>query len=641
MIENLCAVIPYRDNRVGLERLIGSLPAWLPFVVVDDCSEIAPPTQLIKAHGGRLVTMAARGYFSGAVNAGLVSTDRDVLVLNQDVTLASGDWWAALNALRQQHAIIGDGVMKHPAWPKGYVQGTFMFLRRDAIDAVGLLDEAHWPLWGATAEWQLRACRRGFSAYPMGNCPWFTHGRKGNFGSSIQRLLQQEPDKRDLYIRTPPLVSVVTACYNYGRYLPDLVASLIGGDSCLGPQPGQTFQGFEVVICDDRSTDNSWEIAQGLADDWKAIRAVRRDANGGTAAALNTAIAAAHGRYIMTIDADDMLEPDALERFLSTLEQDPHRLIYSDMTLFAGNARGAYWKMQDYNFETLLNRNHVPSGTMFTKAAWKEVGGYPPAFARGRQDWAWAVRMGEHGYCGVRVPQPLYLYRRERQNRSITNATGEWRRRFVGMMHETFPHLYQGERPMGCCGGRTKVAVTSTKRSVAASEPLPGSSGMVLLEYASDSSGKTSFWGPVTRTRYVFGGSSTLGYVDAKDAPGMLELREGRRALFRVRTPTPKVAPETTVAPETLVVEEEVGVFQELVAEEERIAEVSEPAPSEVVEAALEVRHMTIAALRTAVKDADAATIDQWAEQEKAGKNRPVALHVLKTAKLALEEAAG
>lgn len=546
MIGNLTVVVPYRDNREALKRLIETLPPGLPLIVVDDCSEVSPPVSAIEAReGARLIRLQERGYFSGTVNAGIARCVTDVLVLNQDVWFESDGWLAQLDALRGEYAMIGDGVMGHPAWPKGYVQGTLMFLRRDAIQAVGLLDAEHWPLWGATAEWQVRACRKGFTARPIPDCDWFRHSRRGAYGSSIKRLLEQEPERHGLYVRTPPLISVVTACYNYGRYLPDLVASLIGGNTCLGPHPGQTFGGFELVICDDRSTDDSWATCLALADDWKAVRITRRKENGGTAAALNTAIAAARGRYIQVMDADDMLEPEALARMLAAIEANPHGLIYCDQRLFANGQRGEQWKMKAYDFEVLLDRNHVPSGTMFTKAAWSEVGGYPPAFAKGRQDWAWAVRMGEHGYCGVRVPQPVYLYRRERQNRSIRNAGGDWRQTFLGLMRATFPKLYQGERPMGCCGKRATTATAAPRKAPAKNDPRVGVEGMTLMEYVGKSTGRMPWYGPVTRARYVFSGSRRVGYVDSRDVPDMLMVIDDRQRAFRLYVPPETVAPET------------------------------------------------------------------------------------------------
>src|SRR6185503_20549111 len=107
-------------------------------------------------------------------------------------------------------------------WPKGYVQGTFMFMRRDALEKIGGLNAVDYPLWGATAEWQLRACRAGFEALPLDSIPGFEHARgQAPYGSSIKATLEAEPAKRATFIRTPPEISVIIPSYNYGRYLRD------------------------------------------------------------------------------------------------------------------------------------------------------------------------------------------------------------------------------------------------------------------------------------------------------------------------------------------------------------------------------------------------------------------------------------
>ncbi len=636
MISNLTVVIPYRDDADALVRLVPTIPKYLPVIVVDDCNDKRVPWDVRRREGLRIIRAPTRGFFSGAVNIGLAFCDTDVLVLNQDIWFDNDAWVDELDALRKDYAIIGDGVMDHPAWPKGYVQGTFMFLRRDAIDAVGKFDEVNWPLWGATAEWQLRACRKGFRALPIANCNWFYHGRKGAYGASILDLLRKEPQNKSKYIRTPPLISVVTACYNYGMYIPDLVSSLVGGRTCLGERPGQTFQGFEVVICDDCSTDDSWGRIQKVTDEWKGIRAVRTSHNSGTAKALNTAIESAHGKYIMVVDADDMLAPTALEEMLAELEEDLHSFVYCDQLLFSDKGFGAVWKMKEYDFESLLDRNHVPTGTMFTKDAWKEVGGFPEVFARGRQDWAWAVRMGEHGYCGRRVPRPLYLYRRDRHNRSLRNSSAEWRKYFVTLMHQTFPELYEGERPVGCCGG-SKARVNAETRSVRRSPSgsiLPGQEGMVLLEYIGGNAGKMRFFGPVTRLRYVFGGTMRMGYVDARDVDALLALRETRRPVFR-RVSSP-VAPQEEESSDVVEVVEEkkvptVEIVEDAETESSEGVVVEDTEEKATAAEAVDVGRMTIAEIQSAIEGASIDDLSAWLEREKAERKRVTVLRMLES----------
>jgi GT2 family glycosyltransferase len=177
-VDNLTLVIPYRDEVAALTNLLGTLAnVGLPVIVVDDVSDVLP-----RGTGReKIIRLKQRGYFSGAVNAGIAACSTDVLVLNQDTAIGGVEWLKELEEQRREYAIIGTGVLNHPAWPEGYVQGVAMFLRRDAIRKVGLLDAARWPLWGATAEWQLRACRAGFKALPLAECHWVSHSRKGKY----------------------------------------------------------------------------------------------------------------------------------------------------------------------------------------------------------------------------------------------------------------------------------------------------------------------------------------------------------------------------------------------------------------------------------------------------------------------------
>lgn len=540
---DLTVVIPFYNGHPFIARLLASLPATLPVIVVDDVSD----TPFVSSRPNvKTIRLQEKGYFAGAVNAGLAACATDVLVLNQDTTLTGTAWLELLAEKRADYAMIGERIAgEHPAWPAGYIHGTFMFLRRDAITKVGPFNGRDYPLWGNTCEWQLRAARAGFRILPLPSVPGFKHHRQGGVGESIRSLLDG-PDgaRRELFIRTPPEISVVVSCYNYGRYLPDLVHSLIGGPTSLGFMPGQTFASFEVVIVDDGSTDDSWAYCQQVANPWQGIRAIRR-VNGGTAAANNTGIAAAHGKYIAVMNADDMLEPGRLERLYRVQLANPHRFVYDQVMAFGDGQRRPEQKFRvsPYDFEKLLYQNHVHAGIMFPKAAWAEVGGYPEAFRDGREDWAMNIALGLKGWCGVMVPEAGYLYRRERQNRTLTNTSPEHHKNFLLRLVRTFPRVYAGERPSMCCGNgpaAQAAPVSNSPQRLA----VPGGAGTLMLEYVGGSYGTQSFYGPVTGARYSAGRSRPYVAVDLRDAttgrpnrPGLLEIRENEKAVFRPYVP--------------------------------------------------------------------------------------------------------
>jgi glycosyltransferase involved in cell wall biosynthesis len=107
-----------------------------------------------------------------------------------------------------------------------------------------------------------------------------------------------------------PLVSVLVANYNYDRFISQAIDSVLG----------QTYQNFEVIICDDGSTDRSMEIIESYEKRDFRIRHLRQ-ANGGHGAALNAAFGASRGEIICLLDSDDLFLPAKLERVVACFAQ--------------------------------------------------------------------------------------------------------------------------------------------------------------------------------------------------------------------------------------------------------------------------------------------------------------------------------
>lgn len=116
-----------------------------------------------------------------------------------------------------------------------------------------------------------------------------------------------------------PLVSVIIPAY---RAAPSIAATL---DSVLA----QTFQDYEVIVVNDGSPDTA-ELEQALAPYRDRITYLRQE-NQGPSGARNTGILAARGRYLATLDADDMWMPEHLAAQLAVLEADPSvDVVYAD-----------------------------------------------------------------------------------------------------------------------------------------------------------------------------------------------------------------------------------------------------------------------------------------------------------------------
>jgi glycosyltransferase involved in cell wall biosynthesis len=108
-----------------------------------------------------------------------------------------------------------------------------------------------------------------------------------------------------------PLVSVITVTYNSERFIRDAIESIL----C------QSYENLELVVCDDASRDNTWNIIQEYKDN--RIRACRNETNIGEYPNRNKAIGMASGEYLIFIDGDDMMYPHGLEYLVKMMNAFP------------------------------------------------------------------------------------------------------------------------------------------------------------------------------------------------------------------------------------------------------------------------------------------------------------------------------
>lgn len=116
-----------------------------------------------------------------------------------------------------------------------------------------------------------------------------------------------------------PLVSVITPAFNASRTIGQTIRSV----------QGQTFQNWEMIVVDDRSTDETCAIVEDRATSDNRIRLIRQPVNGGPASARNAALEAAAGRYVAFLDSDDYWLPKKLERQLAFMAAKDVALSYT------------------------------------------------------------------------------------------------------------------------------------------------------------------------------------------------------------------------------------------------------------------------------------------------------------------------
>jgi glycosyltransferase involved in cell wall biosynthesis len=206
-----------------------------------------------------------------------------------------------------------------------------------------------------------------------------------------------------------PLVSVVIPAYNAARTLEATVASALA----------QTVQDLEIVIVNDGSRDDTLAVARSLSD--PRIHVVDQP-NGGAAAARNTGLQAASGRYVALLDADDLWLPDKLERQLRVLETELEVQAVQCGAYFVNDAMEVISVQPCTDTgrsfeETLLFRN-LPaflSALVVRRDRILEVGGFDTDLEI-LEEWDMAIKMSR--YCAMRsVCDPLVLYRVHAGNR--------------------------------------------------------------------------------------------------------------------------------------------------------------------------------------------------------------------------------
>lgn len=105
---------------------------------------------------------------------------------------------------------------------------------------------------------------------------------------------------------TLPLVSVIVPCYNHGRFLGNAIESILSQD----------YSQTEIIVIDDGSTDNT----EHLAKSFPSVH-YHNQPNQGLAAARNTGIELASGKYLVFLDADDILLPKAISTQVNFMKQ--------------------------------------------------------------------------------------------------------------------------------------------------------------------------------------------------------------------------------------------------------------------------------------------------------------------------------
>lgn len=201
-----------------------------------------------------------------------------------------------------------------------------------------------------------------------------------------------------------PLFSVVTPVYDP----PEAVLR-----ACLDSVRAQTFTDWEHCLCDDGSTKPYVRaVLQEYAAADRRFRVLEREANGGIIAASNDALGMATGEFVVLLDHDDLIVPDALALVAEALAADPTiDYCYSDEDNLSpqGELITPFYK-PDWSPERFRSQMYTCHLGVLRRSLVEEVGRFHTGF-EGSQDFDLVLRVTERARTVHHIPRILYHWR--------------------------------------------------------------------------------------------------------------------------------------------------------------------------------------------------------------------------------------
>ncbi len=205
-------------------------------------------------------------------------------------------------------------------------------------------------------------------------------------------------------------VSIIVPCYKQAEYLSEALNSVLA----------QTFKDWECIIVNDGSPDNTEEIAVKYCEQDSRFKYIWQK-NQGPAIARNTGIGHSSGKYILPLDADDIITKECVQKYYQYLESNSDvKLVYCNAVLF-NNKHKKEWTLTEYKYEDFIWSNCIFNTTMYRKSDCEKAGGYSPNVKYGLEDWDFYLRLLNKDDKVHKIDDYLFYYRRG--NNSIVTTS--------------------------------------------------------------------------------------------------------------------------------------------------------------------------------------------------------------------------
>lgn len=201
-----------------------------------------------------------------------------------------------------------------------------------------------------------------------------------------------------------PLVSVIMGVYNAEQRVSNCIDSIIN----------QTYTNWEFIICDDCSSDQTYQILKQYQCQDNRIKIIHNMKNMKLAASLNRCLQEANGLYVARIDDDDIAVPERLEKQVDFLNSHlNYSVVGSNAKISDGKKITGIRRCKEYPAETdvLFGPPFIHPSIMMRKAAYDLLQGYTVASRTKRgQDWDLWFRFYAAGLKGYNLQETLIVY---------------------------------------------------------------------------------------------------------------------------------------------------------------------------------------------------------------------------------------
>ena len=203
------------------------------------------------------------------------------------------------------------------------------------------------------------------------------------------------------------IVSIIVPCYKQACYLPEALQSVLS----------QTFQDWECIIVNDGSPDKTEEVARQFITADSRIKYIYQE-NQGVSATRNNAVAHSTGKYILPLDADDIIMPTYLQKAVDYLESHPECNIVTCKAKMFG-AMNKNWVFDDYDYSELKWKNTIMNSSVFRREDFDRTSGYNVNMVHGYEDWEFWITLLNENSKVHRLDEFLYYYRKAKNSRNI------------------------------------------------------------------------------------------------------------------------------------------------------------------------------------------------------------------------------